>query len=169
MPGMAFSAARSLRQLQAQFGTMRSLSALPAEQLYATKAPSKWTPSEHLDHVTRVSLAMLEIALRPDAKPLPQPMNLVGRLILTIGWIPRGAGKAPARFHGVRVPTETLNAQLTTLESAVAKIDTRELTGRRVPTIPHPRFGGLTPEQALRFIAIHIEHHLRIIREILKP
>lgn len=168
MPPMLSSADRSLRQLRAQLATMRTLSALPDEQLYATKAFSKWTPSEHIDHITRVSQAMLEIALQPDAAPLPQAMNLLGRLILTIGWIPRGKGKAPKRFHGVRIPTATLHAQLAELETAAGRVDLQELTGRRTPTIPHPRFGGLTPAQALRFIAVHNEHHLRIIRDILE-
>lgn len=167
MMPMFFDADRSLRQLRTQIGTMRTLSVLPEVELYATKAFSRWTPSEHVDHTARVALAMLKGSLRTDL-PRLTPINLLGRVILTLGRIPRGLGRAPEKYRGARVPAETLLHTLSELDTVSATVDTAELTSRPIPCIPHPRFGGLTPEQTLRFIAIHNDHHLRIIRDILK-
>lgn len=147
---------------------MRTLAALPEDQLFATKNLSQWSTSEHLDHIARISLSMLRGMLRTDLAPLPKPINFLGRTILAIGWIPRGKGKAPEKFRGVRVPTETLLTTIGEVESVAATVDADELRARKIACIPHPRFGGLTPSEALRFIAVHNEHHLRIIRDILK-
>lgn len=135
-----------------------------------TESPvSAWTPSEHLDHILKVSTAMLtRLHNLEDPKRPSRGISPLGRLILTLGRIPRGAGRAPERLHGMRATAEDLRASLARYESLLTTLQPAHLEKRRGPIVPHPRFGGLNPAQTLRFAAVHNDHHLRIIRDMLR-
>jgi hypothetical protein len=57
---------------------------------------------------------------------------------------------------------------LTKLEGKFDELTAGHLADARGPIVPHPRFGGLRPAQALRFAAVHMDHHLRIIADIVR-
>ncbi len=128
---------------------------------------SAWTALEHAEHMARAddgSLHKLEVALEREAGPR---LKLAGRLVLWLGWIPRGVGKAPAtaRPDGadrLRV-AEALGAARRRLEDVAPILE--EAGGSR-GRASHPIFGGLTPSEWLRFLTIHHHHHLKIIADI---
>lgn len=158
----------SLVRLQTQIGRLRALASAPEERLYAA-APqiSGWSVAEHVDHLVKVSSAVVGRVREENAPPEPRGISFIGRVILACGWIPRGVGKSPARVHGARATPVELEASLQKLEKSVAAV-APSMIDRRTPIVPHPRFGGLTPAQALRFAVVHNEHHLKIVEEILR-
>ncbi|HEX8170294.1 MAG TPA: DinB family protein [Thermoanaerobaculia bacterium] len=124
---------------------------------------SGWTPAQHLDHLTQVTASMLRAIAA--AKRQPSRISLLGRVILLAGYIPRGKGQAPASLHGRTIAREELLAGIDAVERQLAALDRKALTSGEA-VVPHPRFGGLTALQALRFAVVHTEHHLKIIRDI---
>ena len=145
---------------------MRALADSGESRLFTVGQCSAWCPSEHLDHIVKVSAAIVNRLLQLDAPAAPG-ISLPGRVILAIGRIPRGKGKSPERVRGARVSSEELHASVAKLEEKLDLLSDVHLADKRGPIVPHPRFGGLLPGQALRFAAIHNDHHLRIIRDIL--
>jgi hypothetical protein len=165
---MFYTAAGSLRALRKQVTRIRAFAQLPEGKLFASSPLSGWTPSEHLNHLIRVCKSVVELLLDPAPRTLSRKINLMGRVILHTGRIPRGRAKAPAQFIAERAESAQLLAALDELEVAIARIPIADLPKRTDATVKHPRFGGLTPGQALRFVAIHNDHHLRIIDDMLK-
>lgn len=163
---MIYSPARSLTRFRNQLAAMCRL--IDGPGLLAESPISAWTPAEHLDHLVKVGTAMVDRLLQPDVKSLTRGISPLGRLILVLGRIPRGAGKAPERLRGARVTPDELRASLDQLERLLTTLDGTHLDGKRGAIVPHPRFGGLTPAQTLRFAAIHNDHHLRIIEDVLR-
>jgi hypothetical protein len=165
---MFYTAAGSLKQLRKQVTHIRAFAQLPEPQLFATSPLSGWTPSEHLNHLIRVCKSVVELLVDPAARPLSRKINVIGQVILHAGRIPRGRAKAPEQFIAERAESAQLLASLDALEVAIARITIADIPQRTAATVKHPRFGGLTPAQALRFVAIHNDHHLRIIADMLK-
>lgn len=155
----------NLPRLKSQFARMRSLVASGDEGLLVTcDAVSGWCPAEHVDHLAKVSTSIFDRILSKGVIDNPKPLSFIGRLILLIGWIPRGKGRSPEKLHGKRADHATLLASLSAAEALLARLDGFPLGN--APSVPHPRFGGLTPAQALRFVEVHNEHHLKIVRDI---
>lgn len=165
---MFFNAAQSLERLHGQLAAMRTLADSPERDLFAESRHSAWTPSEHIDHLVKVSASIVNRILQPDAPRCETSVSALGRIILVCGRIPRGRGKAPERLRGARVAGAALHAGLTKLEGKLDELSDTHLADSRGAIVPHPRFGGLRPAQALRFAAVHNDHHLRIIADILR-
>lgn len=128
---------------------------------------STWSIGQHLDHAMR---AQAGIAATLDGSATivdGPPTTLLGRVLLAVGWIPRGRGRAPP----YTVP-QPVDAQA--LQSAFDAAITRHAAlAAHLPDIAgdpsrsmHPVFGGLTRRQWLRFAFIHLRHHLKIVRDI---
>lgn len=159
---------RSVERLREQIRTIRAISAGPEEQFFRIDTGiSGWSPAEHLDHLIKVASAVVGRIRDADAAPGKRGISFAGRIILATGWIPRGKGRSPERMRGTRATPAAIEAALVELEESLGRVDAAMVASRR-PTVPHPRFGGLTPSQGLRFVVIHNAHHLKIVDEILK-
>lgn len=163
---MFSNAGASLERVREQLRHMRALADSP--RITAVAACSAWTPAEHLDHSVKVAASIVNRLLDLEAPRGDRPVSALGRIILALGRIPRGRGKAPERLRGARATAAELHAGLTKLEGKIDELDASHLADTRGAIVPHPRFGGLRPSQALRFAAVHNDHHLRIIADILR-
>ena len=134
---------------------------------------SAWCALEHAEHMAKAddaSLHQLEEALERSRAGEPGPrIKLAGRVLLALGWIPRGAGKAPERTRAEGIDrdrvVEGLRHARHRLEALGSSLD--EIAGAR-GRASHPIFGGLTPPQWVRFLWMHHHHHLKIVRDIRK-
>lgn len=96
------------------------------------------------------------------------PLDWRGRLVLALGWIPRGKGKSPEALVGQEVTADALaGSHRKCVEALRAVVDRPVLLAARAPVMRHPYFGGLTATQTVRFARIHTGHHLKIVDEIL--
>jgi hypothetical protein len=127
---------------------------------------SLWSVGEQLDHLLKVLEAGLD-RLEPPGEPLRRGINLAGRICLGVGRFPRGVGKSPARMRAEVRERADLAASLAAVRVRVGGLAGRdELWRSRTPVFKHPYFGGLDPRQAVRFLEVHTDHHLRIVADI---
>ncbi len=136
-------------------------------------AVSKWSVKDHLEHLSIAHGGIVNWLERaregdPELDTGGRP-SLFGRIVLLVGAVPRGRGKAPertlpkdtgaeelaARFREIREQVEGLQGSLAQLQASRA-------------TRNHFVFGDLNPTQWLRFTVIHHNHHQKIIRDVLE-
>jgi len=155
------------REVLSQIDTLVAIAEDPGPFPVATTDVSGWSALEHAEHMAQsdtASLHQLEAALERDGGPR---FKLAGRVILAIGWIPRGAGKAPAGTRPEARDRLEVAAALRSIRERIAALDDRldEIAAGR-GRASHPIFGGLTPARWLRFLKIHHHHHLKIVADI---
>ena len=153
-------ASKSLSRIREQSARIRAI--LRAREVNASVPRSSWCVAEHLDHTLKVTNMTLQILLKDELPALPRGINLIGRMVLLTGWIPRGRGRSPEKLRGAPVPPDQLEAQLALLDELIDRI-AAEPQRSASPVFRHPFFGGLTFAQSLAFLAIHTDHHLKII------
>ncbi len=158
---------KSIHQLDDLLTDISRLTELRADDLQLRQPSiSGWSVAQQLDHILKVCSAMLKGLIRPGEAP-PAGINMIGRVILLVGRIPRGRGKAPERLRGVDASAEQLAASLEDVRRLLTEVRAESFRPANNPILRHPFFGGLTPAQTLRTIVVHTRHHLRIAREII--
>jgi hypothetical protein len=127
---------------------------------------SAWSVGEQVDHMLKVLDAALA-RLEGGADPVPGGINLVGRICLGLGRLPRGVGKSPARLRAEQRQATELAATLSVVRERCARLGGRdELWRDRRALVRHPYFGALDARRTLRFLTVHTDHHLRIVADI---
>ena len=128
---------------------------------------SIWNVGQQIEHTLRVQrnvVTAIERILAGGGDPTDQP-NPGGRVMLFLGWIPRGRGKAPDAVLPRDVSPERLQDDLGRERQRCAELDLERVENAE-GSVKHAVFGPLTAKRWLRFIEIHNHHHLKIIREI---
>lgn len=159
--------AAELERIESQVRQVEALIAAGDEKL-GRRAPkvSGWSVGEQVDHLLKVLDRSLGLLLTSE-QALPKGINLTGRLLLALRRLPRGVGKAPAALRGAERPAGELRELAARIPPLLAKVrEQPERFARSTPVYPHPYFGGLDAAQAIRFLAVHTDHHLRIVADI---
>lgn len=158
--------ARIVRQIE-EIGHLVDLE--PAQLDLRVDSVSLWSVRQQVDH----SLKVLALGLRifddqHPPPPLPRGINLLGRVLLAFGWLPRGRGRSPKSVLPAETATEDIAAEIRRLRSAYSAPALAEhpIFGDPTPVVPHPYFGGLTAAQGIRMLAAHTWHHQKIVRDI---
>ena len=156
-------------RVQDQLQALRDL--LPKADL-AAPSVSKWSVGKHIEHLTQACAATgmgMERALQEGPKPVDGKPILAARILLLLGHIPRGKGKAPAHVMPRGIDADQLRQALDKesqrLSDLRPRLDELQDSGWR---LKHPIFGPLSPQQWLRFTEIHIQHHRKVIADIEK-
>jgi len=133
---------------------------------HAVSAPSvsRWSVGRHLEHC---ALAITSVVEQLEASRPPAPsagFHAVRTAVMLTGRIPRGAADAPPGVVPEDGPDEAHTRAL---------LDRAEAAAERARALDpgtwfrHFVLGVLDRDRALRFLAIHDAHHLRIVRDIL--
>lgn len=120
----------------------------------------------HLDHTARAFNGICRALIQSNPDDYKAPGFNLGRVyVLTRGKIPRGKGKAPK----VSVATEEISKDDVIKRLGYAKEALDQLDALH-PNVhfSHPYFGVLNKKRSIKFIRIHTQHHLDIIRDIVK-
>jgi DNA-directed RNA polymerase specialized sigma subunit len=126
---------------------------------------SKSNVAWHIDHSLKVILAVSAAIKKSNPSEYQWKFNFKRQLVYTLGFIPRGKGKAPKAVQSFDVITkETIEQQLK--EASIALEEIQQLDGNSY--FQHPYFGSLNLKPTLKFLNIHTQHHLKIIDDILK-
>lgn len=193
-------------QVLRQLVLMAELAGGPEAEL-AARAPavSGWSVAEQLEHLVLVDRSVLKTVRRllddphgqaaqaaqptqsaqtaqaaqpaRPAKSAPPGINLLGRVVLGTGFIPRGRARTLPPFQpgaaaataapGAGTAGGACIAGIAEIERGMRELEPRlgelEAGGGRSR---HPLFGGLGGRQWLRFVAVHHHHHLKIVRDI---
>lgn len=151
----------------AQIDRLLAIAEDPGEFPHARTDVSRWSPLLHAEHLAKAglgSVGQLDKALAREGGPRLSP---AGWLILKLGWIPRGRGKAPATAVPEGSEREPVAAELRRLRERVAALEGRlDEVAAAKGRASHPIFGGLTPARWIQFLEVHHHHHLKIVEDI---
>jgi hypothetical protein len=119
----------------------------------------------HIEHSLLVIKQITSTVAQSEPKLYKYKFNLSRFFVFLSMTIPRGKAQAPKVVIPVdEITIETLQESLKNTYQAVAYLkDCQEKQ-----YFMHPFFGLLNKKQTIQFLAIHTEHHLKIIRDILK-
>ena len=119
----------------------------------------------HIDHTARTINVMFNELNGSDPEQYRSEFNFLRTVILTIGFIPRGAGTAPDTYQAAAPLTEnTIRLQLAAARQNISSLyDLPEQAH-----YDHPAFGVINRDQAVQVLAIHTNHHLKIVQDILE-
>ncbi|MFT6065240.1 MAG: hypothetical protein ACJAQX_001109 [Polaribacter sp.] len=131
------------------------------ENLSVSKASVGW----HLDHSLKVINSVCATLGVSNANDYKKEFNGLRILTFTLGFFPRGKAKSPKRvLPPAIIKKKDIENQLEEAIKNIASI--QELQENQYFT--HPLFKQLNKKQTVRFLKLHTNHHLKIIRDILK-
>ena len=118
-----------------------------------------------LDHLLKVCLSVGKTLKNSDPATFKPSSSMKRRIVFTTGKIPRGKAKAPSYVRPPElVSEEDLRSQL--LQARALMDEVAQLAEGKY--IDHPIFGHLHRNDAVKFLCIHTNHHLKIVRDIVK-
>ena len=131
----------------------------------SNKAISEVSVGWHIEHSLLVIKQITSTVAQSEPKLYKYKFNISRFFVFLSKTIPRGKAKAPKVVIPVEeITIETLQESLKNTYQAIAYLkDCQEHQ-----YFMHPFFGQLNKKQTIKFLAIHTEHHLKIIRDILK-
>jgi Protein of unknown function (DUF1569) len=143
---------------------LEEMEANVVKRLAINTAVSSASVGWHIEHSMLVINAIIESLKQSDPKLFKRKFNLKKTVIFTLGKLPRGRGKAPKVVN----PSEQLDTIQTLEHLEKTKLAVAELANlNKGVFFRHPIFGHLRLRNSIRFLKIHTEHHLRIVRDII--
>lgn len=126
---------------------------------------SAWSVGQQIEHVLKATSTFTVMLLRnrqPDGSGIQKQLK---GILLRRDSFPRGVAKAPdVSLPGENTPEEALKSLLLKTRTRISRLDAVSPTA----VAHHPYLGEMSRDEALQFMAIHLEHHLSIIRDIVK-
>jgi hypothetical protein len=119
----------------------------------------------HIEHSLLVIKQITSTVAQSDPALFKQQFNFKRFWVFLLNYFPRGKAQAPK----VVMPNVELNRQ--SLEDSLAHTYQALDYLKDCQTYQyfmHPIFGQLNKNQTIRFLSIHTNHHLKIIKDIVK-
>ena len=143
-----------LNNLEAQIENYSSLN----------KTISEGNVGWHIVHSCLVINSVCGAVLKSDASKFIKKFSFKAFLVLLLNSFPRGKAKAPS----FTMPSEELSPTsiLKSIQAARASIEALSKADKN-QYFTHPIFGDLNTGQTFKFLGVHTNHHLKIIKDIL--
>lgn len=126
-----------------------------------SKVPISW----HLDHTLITINKIYKVMNASDIKKYKKRFNFSRTILFTLNKIPRGRAESPDSVRPSEIiVTDSIYAHLKNARENINLIDSLPQKAH----FTHPYVGTLNRRQAKKFLKIHTEHHLKIVRDILK-
>lgn len=123
------------------------------------------TVAWQIDHSLKVIKASLMMLKNSDPKKYQPKFSIAKSIVLFTGKIPRGKARAPKQVnYKGDISQESLKNQAEELKTLVKEINSIEEN----KYFSHPIFGDINKKKTLKFVGIHTNHHLKIIKDIIK-
>jgi hypothetical protein len=119
----------------------------------------------HIVHSCLVVNSVCGAVLKSDASKFIKKFSFKAFLVLLINSFPRGKAKAPS----FTVPSEELSPAniLQSIQDARKSIEALSKADKN-QYFTHPIFGDLNTGDTFKFLGVHTNHHLKIIKDIIK-
>lgn len=159
---------QSIRNIVAVY--QQKLNDISEEAFITTPPIGGWSTSEVYSHIfdsSLLSLMAMQKAAKGDGENRSTSVGV--HLVLLFGFLPPGKKyKVPSRLADRVKKINILSAQqlLTDFELQLAKLYPLLKDAPSNSKVKHPRLGYLNAKQWLRFIAIHLRHHLKQLDRI---
>ena len=126
---------------------------------------SKSDVAWHLDHSLKVINGVCITLQKSDPTLYKNNFSFLGKVFFTLGFFPRGKAKAPKQ---VKPPEIVLKEDIISqLQLAKTNVDSIHSLDKNA-FFKHPLFGDVNTVRIYRFLALHTNHHLKIIEDIMK-
>ncbi|NRD21936.1 DUF1569 domain-containing protein [Winogradskyella litoriviva] len=137
---------------------------LPNSEVMNSKI-SKVKVAWHLDHSLKVFNAVIINMKNSNPELYKDDFSFLGKLLLTFRFFPRGKAKAPKHV----MPSETIfiddiKTQLVKARQNIMLIPSLDKNAY----FKHPLFGNVNTTRVIQFLDAHTNHHLKIVKSILK-
>jgi hypothetical protein len=127
------------------------------------EAVSKVSVGWHIEHTLLATHSIIEMILRSDPAEYKWKFNFSRLLVFTLNKIPRGRKNAPKAVMPRRsFDKQKLERHIDFVKGKIEEISNLE----RNAYVEHPVLGKLKLSQAIKFLNIHIKHHIDIINDI---
>jgi hypothetical protein len=119
----------------------------------------------HIEHSCLVIIKIVETIQQADPLKYKPTFSFKKQLVFLMGKFPRGKAKAPNAV----LPTDSITSESLFIKIQAARTAINELNNcSKNKYFSHPIFGQLNVTSTLPFFCIHTNHHLSIIKDILK-
>jgi hypothetical protein len=136
-----------------------------ADYNQSNKAISEASVGWHIEHSLLVIKQITATVAQSEPKLYKSKFNVKRFVVFLTKTIPRGKAKAPkVVIPSEEITVDLLQESLKNTYQAITYLKDCEAN----QYFMHPFFGQLNKKQTIKFLAIHTEHHLKIIRDILK-
>lgn len=137
------------------------LSFLETKNEKISKASIGW----HIEHSLLALIKMISAVEHSNPSEFKLTFNWKRSYVLTLGKMPRGVARVPESVKpGASISEASIRSLL---EKSKQKIESFEKL-ERGKYFTHPVFGDVRVTKARKVIAIHTNHHILIINDILK-
>jgi hypothetical protein len=125
---------------------------------------SKSSVGWHIEHILLTMNLVIESIHKSNPDNYKRTFNFNRLLVFTLNKIPRGKVKAPRMVRPQEdFTTNSLKNHLEKVNSNLEKFDTLSANNY----FEHPFMGQLNLKPTIRFLKIHTNHHINIIKEII--
>jgi hypothetical protein len=126
---------------------------------------SKVNVAWHLDHSLKVINSVIKNMQNSDSALYVDNFSFLGKLLLKLKFYPRGKAKAPKYV----LPSETILIDDIKIQLAEARQNIKAIPSLdKNAFFKHPLFGNVNTSRVTRFLDTHTNHHLKIVKSILK-
>ncbi|WP_288954982.1 DUF1569 domain-containing protein [uncultured Polaribacter sp.] len=126
---------------------------------------SKATVGWHLDHSLKVINTVIFSMEKSDPNLYKDNFKFLGKLLLGLNFFPKGKAKAPKYvLPPDTILKEEIVSQLKLAKENINKIEKLDTNA----FFKHPLFGNVNKKRVVPFLNAHTNHHLKIIKNILK-
>ena len=142
-----------------------NLEAQVANYSILNQAVSKGNVGWHIVHSCLVIDSVCGAVIKSDPTRFIKKFSFKAFLVLLVNSFPRGKAKAPS----FTMPSEELSSAsvLQSIQASRKSIEALSKAGKN-QYFTHPIFGDLNTADTFKFLAVHTNHHLKIIKDILK-
>jgi len=119
----------------------------------------------HIVHSCLVIDSVCGAVCKSDPAKYIKKFSMKAFFVLLFNAIPRGKAKAPS----FTIPSQGLSPAsiLQSIQTSRKSIEALAQTSKN-QYFTHPIFGDLNKDQTFKFLAVHTNHHLKIIKDIVK-
>jgi hypothetical protein len=153
----------------------KQLDLIPDDAFDVTPPAGGWSCAEVYSHIMQASMAStipMERCTHGTARPTNKKMNFWGHYVMILNRFPPIKSKVPlkveARMPATKISKEEARNLIIKLRKRVDEMAILINTTPSVRRSQHPRLGMLNAGQWLKFIRIHLQHHLRQVGRIKK-
>jgi hypothetical protein len=131
----------------------------------ANNAISEVNIGWHIEHACLVIIKITETIKHSNPDQFKSKFSFIKLIVFITGKFPRGKAKAPAAVMPVaQLTTAQLSEIISTAKIAIGDLD----NCAKNQFFTHPIFGNLNKAKTFPFLGIHTNHHIDIIKDILK-
>jgi len=144
---------------------LNNLEALIENYSTLNKAISETNVGWHIVHSCLVISSVCGAVVKSDDSKFIKKFSFKAFLFLLIKSFPRGKAKAPS----FTIPSYELSPALIlqNIQEARQSIEALSKAGKN-QYFKHPIFGDFNTADTFKFLAVHTNHHLKIIKDIVK-